>query len=359
MPVCPACGSENPESGRACARCGLAVELFEPVRLAVGLPESDPKFAHQVQEIVDALGAGASGGPNPPAAALLSHAARFPAPPAPTAVGSGVTGPALRPIQELPALPAAHGLAVARRQVEEYLTIARRQGIDTTEYAARARDAVAANDGPSFEVLGRSLFIQLAGSFTEEFETLVTRRNDLAGYAPTAGPDVEFESCRSALALGDLGGAQRRLRHLEETLSRLEDDWATVHVLTTQAELLAETIRELGGDPAPALGPLAEGRRLAKAGDRETAEPVLARAGLALWAILEPAFLADLARLKDRLLALRESGADVGPALGELREIASDLRRRAFVSVIGSYRRLRELVGPSAAAAPDASGPKL
>ncbi len=359
MPVCPACGSENAESGRACARCGLAVELFEPVRLAVGLPESDPQFVQRVQEIVDALGAGPGETQSLGSPALLAHPARFPAIPPRSAVGSASLPGSPRPIQEMPALPAAHGIAVVRRQVEEYLAIARRQGIDMTEFADRARDAVAANEESTFEVLGRSLFIQLAGSFTEEFESLVARRNDLASFAPTSGPDVEFESCRAALALGDLGGAQRRLRHLEDTLSRLEDDWATVQVLVTQAELLAETIRELGGDPAPALGPLAEGRRLAKSGDREPAEPVLARAGLALWSILEPTFLADLAKLKDRVLAMRESGADVGPALMELREIAPDLRRRSFVSVIGSYRRLRELLGPSAPTAPADAGPKL
>jgi hypothetical protein len=359
VPVCPACGFDTPDRSKACERCGLATELFEPVRLAVGLPESDPQFARAVQEILDALGGEATAEPNSPSPAMLAHAARFPSTPSPgaRAVRAGADAP--RPIDGLPALPAAHGIAVARRQVEEYLTIARRQGIDTSEYAAQARAAVAAEDGPSFEVLGRSLFIHIAAAFTEEFEALVARRNELAQFAPTSSPDVEFESCRAALSLGDLGGAQRRLRHLDETLSRLEDDWSTVHVLVAQAELLADTIRELGGDPAPALGPLAEGRRLAKSGDRAGAEPVLARAGLALWSILEPVFLADLARLKDRLIASRERGADVGPALAELREIAPDLRRRSFVSVVGSYRRLRELVGPAASPSTESPGPKL
>jgi hypothetical protein len=344
VPVCPACGSSNPEDARACASCGLSVELFEPVRQAAGLPESDPRFGQAVQEILDAVGDVAAPEALSAGPAVLANAARFPAPPPPSMAAVAVTGGPRR-IDQLPMLPAAQGVSVARRQVEEYLQIARRQGIDTSDFGQRARDAVAANDVESFEVLGRDMFIHIAGAFTEEFESLVTRRNDLSTFAPTSGPDVEFESCRSALALGDLGGAQRRLRHLDDTLGRLEDQWATVQVLAGQAELLAETIRELGGDPEPALGPLAAGRRVAKDGDVAGAEALLARAGLALWSILEPAFLAELARLKNALIAARDEGRDVGPALVELREIAPALRRRSFVTVVGSYRRLRALVG--------------
>jgi hypothetical protein len=259
----------------------------------------------------------------------------------------------------MPTLPAAYGVAVARRQVDEYLQIARRQGLDTGDFTVRAHDAVASNDAASFEVLGRELFIHIAGAFTEEFEALVARRNVLSAFAPTSGPDVEFESCRSALALGDLGGAQRRLRHLDDTLGRLEEEWATVQVLIGQAELLAETIRELGGDPAAALGPLAEGRRLAKSGDLAGSEAVLARAGLALWSVLEPAFLAELARLKTEIVAARDAGQDVAPALVEMREIAPALRRRSFVTVIESYRRLRDLSGPVPVGSATDAGPKL
>jgi hypothetical protein len=352
VPVCPACGSENPEDGRACGRCGLSVDLFGPVREAAGLPDSDPQFARAVQEILAAVGEAND------AAASASERPRF-APgflPHPSG-GTSATG--LRPIDGLPALPSSHGTELARRQAEEYLQIARRQGMDTTDFAARAHAATAAEDAASFEVLGRELFVHIAGAFTEEFESLVARRNALNAIAPTSGPDVEFESCRSALALGDLSGAQRRLRRLDDTLSTLEEEWATVQVLAGQAELLAETIRELGGDPAPALGPLAEGRRLAKAGDVSAAEPLLARAGLALWTLLEPSFLAELARQRTALLAAREAGRDVGPALAEMREIAPALRRRSFVSVVESYRRLRELsAAPTVGEAP-ASGPKL
>ncbi|MCI4325183.1 MAG: zinc ribbon domain-containing protein [Thermoplasmata archaeon] len=353
MPVCPACGSDNPEDGRACVRCGLSVDLFGPVREAAGLPDSDPQFAHAVQEILSAVGDATAGGDGADAASVPPT---FHPPPTPAALPS--TG-SPRSIDSLPVLPSARGVEIARRQVEEYLQIARRQGIDTGDFTLRARDAVAADDAPSFEVLGRELFIHIAGAFTEQFESLVARRNALSSFAPTSGPDVEFESCRAALALGDLGGAQRRLRRLDDTLSRLEEKWATVQVLGGQAELLAETIRELGGDPTPALGPLAEGRRLAKAGDLAAAEPVLARAGLALWSLLEPSFLAELARQKTALTAARDAGQDVGPALAEMREIAPALRRRSFVSVVGSYRRLRELAGPVLAAPADAPGPKL
>lgn len=351
MPVCPACGFANSEDGRACGRCGLSVDLFGPVREAAGLPESDPQFARAVQEILAAVDDATHSEQGSAGHSSGGRATPVPVP------GAALAGP--RPIQQLPSLPSAHGVAVARRQVDEYLQIARRQGIDTGDFALRARDAVASNDAASFEVLGRELFIHIAGSFTEEFESLLSRRNALSTFAPTSGPDVEFESCRAALGLGDLGGAQRRLRHLDDTLSGLEETWATVQVLVGQAELLAETIRDLGGDPAAALGPLTEGRRLAKSGDVNGAETVLAGAGLALWSVLEPSFLAELARQKAAILAARESGQDVTPALAELREIAPALRRRSFVSVVGSYRRLRELAGPVGAGVPTGDGPKL
>ncbi|MCI4355529.1 MAG: hypothetical protein L3K18_00080 [Thermoplasmata archaeon] len=345
MPVCPACGFASTDDGPACARCGLSVELFVPVREAAGLPDSDPEFGRSVQEILDAVGDLGSAPTEPASLPRLAQAFRFPTLGSPRTEPAPAEPDALQPIRSMPELPPAKELAVVRRQVEEYLQIARRQGLDTTDFVQRGRAAAAASDAGSFEALGRELFIHIAGSITEEFESLVARRNELARIAPTSGPDVEFESCRSSLALGDVGGAQRRLRHLDDTLTRLEDEWAPTLILISQAEALAETTRELGGDPSPALGPLREGRRLAKRGERAAAEPLLARAGLGLWSVLEPTFVSELARLKDRLLAERSAGRDVGPALVELRSIAPDLRRRSFLAVIDSYRRLRELAG--------------
>ena len=355
MPVCPACGFASTDDGPACARCGLSVELFVPVREAAGLPESDPEFGRAVQEILDAVGGGGSTPAESASPPRLAQPFRFPMLASARPEPASGEEDALRPILGLPELPPAKELPVVRRQVEEYLQIARRQGLDTTDFVDRARSAAAGGDAGSFEALGRELFIHIAGSITEEFESLAARRNELARIAPTSGPDVEFESCRSSLALGDVGGAQRRLRHLDDTLTRLEEEWTPTMILIDQAEALAETTRELGGDPSPALGPLREGRRLAKSGDRAAAEPLLARAGLALWSVLEPTFLAELSQLKDRLLAARGAGRDVESALVELRSIAPNLRRRSFLAVIDSYRRLRDLTGTPGAPPPAAS----
>ena len=129
------------------------------------------------------------------------------------------------------------------------------------------------------------------------------------------------------------------MRHLEESLNDLEDHWATVQILITEADLLAETIRELGGDPAPALGPLEEGRRLARLGRREEAEPVLARSTYALWSILNPRFTKELDRVKDQMIRDRDSGGDVSVGVGELRHLALNLRRRNFAAAVAAYRR--------------------
>ena len=53
MLACPACGSENADGIAACARCHLAVELFGPLRDAVGIPETDPRYAVEVRELLE------------------------------------------------------------------------------------------------------------------------------------------------------------------------------------------------------------------------------------------------------------------------------------------------------------------
>ncbi len=77
---------------------------------------------------------------------------------------------------------------------------------------------------------------------------------------------------------------------------------------------------------------------------------MLARAAVALWTVLEPRLLADLRRLRDRMVEVRAAGLDIEPAVRELRSISNELRQRNFVGTIVAYRRLKsEIDGASPA----------
>jgi hypothetical protein len=346
---CPACGFENDDASPACARCHLGRALFDPVAEAAGRPDSHPQYLKTIGEILAAVDAPESGADElAPSAAVLASPARFPSIAAPLPASPAASeGPAAP--SGFPALPPAGDLPVLLRQVNDFLLLARRQGLDLTDFGQRARDAVLAQDRDTLEVLSRDLFVHLAASITEEYENLLQRRNEMSGLVATASVDVELESCRASLAMGDLAGAQRRLRHVDQQLGDLEDHWATVQILVAECDLLASTIRDLGGDPEPALGPLAEGRRLARDGDREAAEPVLARAALALWTVLEPSILHEIAGIKDTILRQRGRGTDVGAAVAQFRQLAADLRHRNFAAAIAAYRQLRQIAGHSGA----------
>ena len=366
MARCPACGFDDPSDASQCPRCHLSRSLFDAVTEAAGGPDSHPRFLQAIGEIlaaVDSPSLGESVGED--SAALLSSPSRFlsmpaavPAVPAAEREPSAPTG--------FPALPPGGDVPVLKRQINDYLQLARRQGLDLADFGERARAAVLAQDRDTLEVLGRDLFVHLAASLTEEYENALARRHELSGLVATASPDVELESCRSALAMGDLAGTQRRLRHIEQELSDLEDQWSTVQILVAECDLIAATVRDLGGDPTPALGPLAEGRRLARDGERELAEPVLARAALALWTVLDPMFLREMARIRDAILRRRSEGLDTAAAVVHLRQLAADLRHRNFAAAIGAYRQLRSMaegaVAPPTAAAvapaADANGPE-
>lgn len=354
MSKCPACGFENPEEATQCGRCQLATSLFPSVREAAGAPDAPPSYLRAIGDILAAVD-----GPEAPAEAtasppVLSAAARFLSMPA------AVAGPA--PAAEpgaplgLPALPPAGDVPLLMRQVNDYLQLARRQGLDLAEFGVRAREAVLVQDRATLEVLSRDLFVHLAASLTEEYESVLGRRHELAGLVATTTPDVELESARASLAMGDLAGVQRRLRHIEQELSDLEDQWATVQILVTECDLIAQTIRDLGGDPTPALGPLVEGRRLARAGERQAAEPVLARATLALWSVLDPILLPELARVKEAILRRRSEGGDATDSVTYLRQLAQDLRHRNFGAAIGSFRKLRALADSESALPASAPG---
>jgi hypothetical protein len=127
-------------------------------------------------------------------------------------------------------------------------------------------------------------------------------------------------------------------------MQRTEEEWEVGKILVTEAEMLAATVRELGGDPSPALGPLEEGRKMVRAGRRSEGERLLARGAVALWTVLEPLLVEDLQRLKGRLSELRSAGLDIRPAVEELRVVMTELRQRNFVGTIVAYRRARAFV---------------
>lgn len=365
MAVCPACGADAPASASECPQCHLSVALFSAVTEAAGPagPE-DPEYVRTIAELIQSVDLPTTA----PAAEAASTAA--PEPIGPSAVLSPEAPPSPirtpEPLRSLPGLPALPTPAVGpelRRRAEEYEALARRLDVDVREFSARVNAATLTDDGAALDVVVREMFVHLASALTEEFDSELARRNELSALIPTPSADVEINAVRRAMMVGDLPGAHRRLVHVHDDLVRIEEEWATGRILITACDLLSETIRFLGGDPAPALGPLHEGRRLLGLGKRDEGERLLARSAYALWAILAPRFFADLQRLRDRILVLRDAGVATGPALTELRGVATELRRRNFVGTIACYRQLRSLVTrtlvapPAPLAAPDGPAP--
>jgi hypothetical protein len=347
MAVCPACGTEVPAGDPECPKCHLASSLFDAVLEAAGASgSSDPAYLRTVADLLRSVDLETPAEPTSPPLLRPSAGMR----------GLGTlelpkSEPALQPVPllqltELPALPAPVQGEALRHRAEEYLRLGRRLGLDLTSLAARVGSAEVTADERSLDAAVRELFVHVAGSLAEGFEFELARRNEIAQLVPTPSADVELNALRVALAAGDLLSADRRLSHVRDELSRLEDIWATGRILIASCDLLAETIAELGGDPAPALGPVREGRRLLGDGHRDLGERLLARGTLALWAVLETRFFDELRRMRDRLLELRATGAELGPALADLRAVSTELRRRNFVGTIVAYRGLRGFVGP-------------
>ncbi|MGI0071034.1 MAG: hypothetical protein ACRECT_03055 [Thermoplasmata archaeon] len=365
MATCPICGAGPIADGQECPRCHLSASLFTAVREAAGPDgDTDPAYVRTIGELlatVDQEGglstAPAASPPSlarrPPPSAARPRAARVEA--------EGATHPPARRPPEIarvvdlpPVPPSPTGLADARRRVEEYFRVARRLDLDFTDFHTRANSAALAGDTDSLEVLAREMFVHLSSAVVEEYESLLARRNELAQLFPTSGADVELTAVRRAIGVGDLGGAQRRLSTVRDELASVEQSWEVGRILVAEGELLVATLRELGGDPSPATGPLEEGRKLFAAGRRADAERLLARAAVALWTLLKPLLLADLHRLRDRIVEERSAGLDIEPAVREMRAVSAELRKRNFVGMILAYRRLRSEVER---AAPSEVGP--
>jgi hypothetical protein len=358
MERCPACGVEVGAGAAECPSCHLSAALFGAVRDAAGTgSEQDPRYLRTIGELLATVEVAASTPvPSEPAHGLLSRPARPTAllqPPRPPSPPTRMVT-VIPPIQNLPLLRSGAPFAETRRRLDEYFAVGRRIGLDFTDFEARFGAAILSEDLPSLEVLAREMFVNLASALAEEFESALSHRNELAQLVPTPSVDVELGAVRRALEVGDTLGAQRRLEHIRDELARVEEDWHVGRILVTECELLAETLRELGGDPTPATGPLEEGRRCFASGRRSDAERLLARAAVALWTVLEPRFFEDLKRMRDRMVESRASGGDVGPAVRELRDIATELRQRNFVGTVLAYRRLRAYLDRTSA--PEATG---
>ncbi|HEV2166870.1 MAG TPA: hypothetical protein VGS23_07860 [Thermoplasmata archaeon] len=357
MQVCPACEAENPPGLPACRRCGLATELFEPIRAAVGLPKDDPRYEVHVRELLEAMGDLAT----PPAetataGARLTAPARFPALSAarPDATIEppelSIPGPLVR--------PAPDGIPELRRRIEEYLRLARRLGVLDAELEHRAGELGGVDDLPELERFATELYGRDAASLSASYRTELARRAELAELLPTGPIDGELATTRSELERGELLEGERTLRSVVEHLDRLEEEWGPATLLWMGANDLAGVIRDLGGDPSGALGPLSEGRRLMRELDRAGAERVLARAALGLWTVLNPILEQDLTRRIEVVRAHREAVVEVEPILNDLKEFAEQVTRRNFSAAVAYYRRGVDRLDQLAPRA-DGDGPPL
>jgi hypothetical protein len=283
----------------------------------------------------------------------LSTPARFPPlAPLPPMMPRPPRPPAEMP--DLPALPAAEPVPAAFRQIDEYSNLARRLGLDIIGLDERRAVAERSRDLDTVSALRAELFVRLAARLSEELERSSSRRNELAALLETGTPDAELGSASEALARGDLAGTERRLRRVGESLDALEEEWETVRVLSLEAELVADTVRELGGDPLPALGPLSEARRRARTGDRSGAEPLLARSTLALWQLCSPLLTRELGELQSTL-EQKLPPSESGPRLKvEAAEMTRALEHHNYGSAVSAYRRFRDEVRrtPASSAGP-------
>ena len=354
MVNCPVCGDENAPEALNCRSCQLATTLFEPVREAAGPNPGDSKDTQAIAEILAAVGAEPEELDQPlPATGsivLLTSQARFPA-----LQPAQASPPARSLAASLPVLPAllpGSGISLIQRQVEELLQVGRREGLDLKEADQRMLSALQGEDRAGLDELRRSLFVQVAAAVAEDLEIQSARRNEITALVPTGSIDAELGSGRTSFATGDLSGAVRRARQASDGLSTLEERWATCQILTAEADLMVETIRELGGDPGPAIGPLSEGRRLARAGASDRAERVLAGANQALWGLLSPQLTASLQGIREQLHDRPPQSEEIEPVIRELRQLGALIRRRNFGAAVSTYRRLRTSAAALSAPAP-------
>lgn len=338
---CPVCGAENPPGASNCQGCQLSTSLFSAVREAAGTETADSEYAKAIAEILAVVGPEAPGASaESRSGATLTSQPRFPALSEVRRERETVRRAPTLP--NLPMLPAGSGVSLLHQQVEELVRVGRREGLDLAELDTQTLDALRAENSSQLDSIRRTLFVQVAGAVAEDLEVQTARRNELAALVATPAVDGDLATSRDAFTAGDLGGTVRGLRQAADGLSSLEEEWATCQVLTAEADLMIETMRDLGHDPGPAAGPLTEGRRLARQGDSERAEHVLAGANRALWELLAPQLTHSLKGILTQLQMRAGSGQDIAPEVHELRQLSALIRRRNFGAAVSAYRRLRK-----------------
>lgn len=355
MAACPVCGAETVASSTECPTCHLDVALFSAVRDAAAMTrDTDPVYLRTVAELIRSVDLTT---PLPPGAepAPLLRAVPLPAVIADASGGGEGPSPVVAPLPPLtvPSLPELPDGDALRSRFHEYDLLAQVLHVDLGDRAQRAALAEESGDTTALAATVHEVFVLLASAVARGYAVEAARRTEHGPRGPSTAADAELAAVRQAMDDGDLPGASRHLAQARAELDRAGEGWAAERILLTECELLAETIRELGGDPTPALGPLEEGRRALEAGDPARAETLLAQTVHALWVVLEPRFTDELKHLKDRLADLRRGGADLSVPLGQLRAVATELGRRNFAGAILAYRPLRGLLGATEAAPPE------
>jgi hypothetical protein len=304
--------------------------MFEPLAKALeSFPASEATAAEadRIQTMV---------GPSAAIPATLASPARFPAP-APTWPPVPSRGAPVTLVPKLPELPAGDVAEACRAQIRELQTLLRRRAVP--ELGEPAGEGAALGQ---LEERRRALFLVASAALVDELESDLARLRELSSLVEVPQVQEQLLTARETLAGGDLFRADELLRRSSDALERSEDEWTEIRILVVEAQLLEETLRELGDEPGSALGPILEAHRVARHGDRVAAERLLARGALALWLRLSPLLARRLQSIRDGL-----DFASLAPGVRdqirtESGEIGRAIARRNFGAAILAYRRLRD-----------------
>lgn len=308
---CPACGRSSLEGEERCAGCGLPSELFGPIREAISLPTSDPRYEVQVRELLDALGEG---------------------PARPRPAGSEPTTPAVDPAQ-------------ARSEIEQRLALGARLGLDLASTARRLEELGEEAGAAELAELDRELGERLRGALSEQLEAFDRRRRQVRPFFPELKIDAELDLARLSFEAGDLDGAQAGLAAVARELEKGVAAWGKVERLLDQSEMIGATLAALGHPPTAGREALAAGRKAMSAQKRAEAERRLAEAVAASVAELMPLLQADLAKRIAEVARRKSRGESVEGTVEALKEFHLAFKELDYVRALTAYRRAAAELG--------------